>query len=88
MSNLFSSELQRINRYNFDDLLKVVTEWNEPEQVRRDLLAIYFHAVQAIFNDGCSIGTLADSFSTLQEIIEALDTVGNVKDAKFAVINK
>lgn len=88
MPNIFSSELQRINRYNFDDLLKVVTEWNEPEQVRRDLLAIYFHAAQATFNDGSSIGTLADSFSTLQAIIEALDTVGNVKDAKFAVINK
>ncbi len=88
MSNIFSSELQRINRYNFDDLLKVVTEWNEPEQVRRDLLAIYFHAAQTSFNEGCSIGTLADSFATLQAIIEALDTVGNVKDAKFAVINK
>lgn len=88
MSNIFSSELQRINRYNFDNLLKVVTEWNEPEQVRRDLLAIYFHAAQVSFNEGCSIGTLADSFATLQAIIEALDTVGNVKDAKFAVINK
>lgn len=88
MSKIFSSELQRINRYNFDDLLKVVTEWNEPEQVRRDLLAIYFHAAQASFNEGCSIETLADSFATLQAIIEALDTVGNVKDAKFAVINK
>lgn len=88
MSNPFTSELQRINSYNFDNLLKVVTEWNEPEQVRRDLLDIYFHAAQAVFNDGSSIGTLADSFSTLQAVIEALDMVGNIKDAKFAVINK
>lgn len=88
MPNLFSSELQRINRYNFDDLLKAMFEWYEPEQVRRDLLAIYFHAAQAAFDSGSSIGTLADSFATLQAIIEALDTVGNVEDAKLAVINK
>jgi len=88
MSNLFSSELQRINRYNLDDLYKVVTQWNDPEEVRRDLLAIYFHAAQSVFNENNPCGNLANAFMTLQEVIEALDTVGNVKDAKFAVINK
>lgn len=83
-----SSVAQCANSYNLDDLLKVMVEWNSPEEVRRDLLAIYFHAAQAVFNDGSSIGTFADSFATLQEIIEALDTVNNVNDAKLAVINK
>lgn len=88
MPNLFSSELQLINRYNLDDLYKVVTQWNEPQEVRQDLLAIYFFAAQAVFNEDTPHGSLANAFMTLQEIIEALDTVGNVKDAKFTVINK
>ena len=42
-------------------------------------------AAQSIFNESTPCGNLADAFATLQEIIEALDTVGNVKDAKLTV---
>ena len=80
-----ASVAQRANSYNFDDLLKVLTFWNNPAEVRRDLLAIYFQAAQSIFNESTPCGNLADAFATLQEIIEALDTVGNVKDAKLTV---
>jgi len=83
-----TSVAQRANRYNLDDLLKVMVEWNNPEEVRNDLLAIYFCAAQAVFNDGCSAGTLADSFTTMQEIIEALATTSDTTAARLAVTVK
>jgi len=77
--------LRNAPNYNLDGLLKIVLDYNNPEEVRRDLLAIYFQAAQSIFNESTPCGNLADAFATLQEIIEALDTVGNVKDAKLTV---
>lgn len=77
------------NGYNFDDLLKVMTFWNDPAEVRRHLLTIYFHAAQAVFNDNdATPGNIGESFSILQEIIESLDSVNDTNAARLAVTVK
>lgn len=84
-----ASVAKRANGYNFDDLLKVLTFWNNPAEVRRHLLTIYFHGAQAVFNDqDVTPGTIGESFSVLQEIIEALDRVNDTKTAQLAVTIK
>lgn len=84
-----ASVAQRASRYNLDDLIKVMVEWNEPNEIRRNLLLIYFHAANAVFNNGESVGTeLANAFSTLQELIEALSTASDTKAARLAVTIK
>lgn len=88
MNNLFEIEtlVQRASRYNLDQLLEYVCHINKPEDVRRELLTLYFHGAQAIFNSGDSAGDeLANAFFTLQSLIEALDTVNDVKGAKTRV---
>lgn len=80
---------QRANGYNLDDLLKVLTFWNNPEEVRRHLLTIYFHAAQAVFNDNdVTPGNISESFTILQEIIESLDSVNDTNAARLAVTIK
>lgn len=80
---------KQANRYNFDDLLKVLTQWNDPAEVRRHLLTIYFHAAQAIFNNNDTTpGTIGESLSVLQEVIEALDSVNDTNAARLAVTIK
>lgn len=84
-----ASVAKQANRYNFDDLLKVLTQWNDPAEVRRHLLIIYFHAAQAVFNgNGTTPGTIGESFSVLQEVIEALDSVNDTNAARLAVTIK
>ncbi len=84
-----ASVAQRANRYNLDDLIKVMVEWNEPNEIRRDLLMIYFHAATAVFNNGEPAGTkLANAFTTLQELIEALSTASDTNSARLAVTIK
>lgn len=80
---------QRASRYNLDRLLSALFSYNTPGEVRRNLQTIYFQAAQSVFNDGiCAGDELADAFSTLQMVIEALDNVDNVKDATTRVIDK
>ncbi len=87
--NCVDSVAKNANRFNLDDLIKVMVEWNEPNEIRRGLLMIYFHAANAVFNNGESAGTeLANAFATLQELIEALSTANDIKAAKFAVTIK
>lgn len=84
-----ASVAQSASRYNLDDLIKVLVEWNEPNEIRRDLLIIYFHAANAVFNNGECAGTnLANAFTTLQDLIEALSTASDTKAARLAVTIK
>ncbi len=84
-----ASVAQRASRYNLDDLIKVMIKWNDPNEIRRDLLMIYFHAANAVFNNGESAGTeLANAFATLQELIEALSTASDTNAARLAVTIK
>lgn len=82
---------QNANRYNLDDLIKVMVEWNEPDEIRRDLQTIYFHATEALFgNDGDTNLTdqLHCAFITMRELIEALATASDTKAAKLSVTIK
>lgn len=82
---------QRANHYNFDNLLRVMVDFNDPEEVRKDLQTIYFHATEALFgNDGAT--NLSDqlhcAFITLRGLIEALATASDTKAARLAVTIK
>ena len=89
VSDCVASVAQHANGYNFDDLLKVLSLWNDPAEVRRHLLTIYFHGVQAVFNDqDVTPGTIGESFLVLQELIEALDSVNDTNTARLAVTIK
>lgn len=82
---------QNASRYNLDDLMKVMVEWNDPEEIRNDLQTIYFHAVEALFgNDGATNLTaeLHCAFITMRNLIEALSTANDIKAAKLAVTIK
>ena len=64
--NCCASLANRANCYNLDNLLEVLTEWNDPNEVRRHLLTIYFQAAQYIFNDqDVTPGKIGESFSVL-----------------------
>lgn len=89
--NCIDSVANNANRFNLDDLLKVMVEWNNPEEVRNDLQTIYFHATEALFgNDGGSNLTdqLHCAFITMRELIEALATANDTKAAKLSVTIK
>lgn len=89
VNDCFVSVAQRANLYNLDDIIKVMVEWNKPNEICRDLLMIYFHAVNAVLNNGESAGTeLANAFATLQELIEALSTASDTNAARLAVTIK
>lgn len=82
---------QSANRYNLDDLIKVLVDFNKPEEVRNDLQTIYFHATEALFgNDGGTNMTdqLHCAFITMRELIEALATANDIKAAKLSVTIK
>ena len=86
-----ASVAQHASRYNLDDLIKVMVEWNDPEEVRNDLQTIYFHATEALFgNDGSTSLTddLHCAFITMRNLIEALSTANDLKAAKLAVTIK
>ncbi len=89
--NCVDSVAKNANRFNLDDLLKVMVEWNDPEDVRNDLQTIYFHATEALFgNDGSTNLTddLLCAFITMRNLIEALSTANDLKAAKLAVTIK
>jgi hypothetical protein len=82
---------QSANRYNLDDLIKVLVDFNTPEQIRNDLQTVYFHATEALFgNDGET--NLSDrlhwAFITMRQLIEALATANDTKAAKLSVTIK
>lgn len=86
-----ASVAQRANRYNLDDLIKVMVDFNNPEEIRNDLQTIYFHATEALFgNDGDTNLTaqLHCAFITMRELIEALATANDTKAAKLSVTIK
>ncbi len=89
--NCIDSVANNANRFNLDDLLKVMVEWNNPEEVRNDLQTIYFHATEALFStDGPTNLTdqLHYAFITMRNLIEALSTANDIKAAKLAVTIK
>ena len=86
-----ASVAKNANRFNLDDIIKVMVEWNDPEEVRNDLQTIYFHATEALFgNDGAASLTdeLHCAFITMRNLIEALSTANDLKAAKLAVTIK
>lgn len=86
-----ASVAQHASRYNLDDLIKVMVEWNDPEEVRNDLQTIYFHATEALFGNGGSTSLTDDlhcAFITMRNLIEALSTANDLKTAKLAVTIK
>lgn len=86
-----ASVAQSASRYNLDDLIKVLVEWNEPEEVRNDLQTIYFHSTEALFaKDGETNLTdeLLCAFITMRNLIEALSTASDTKAARLAVTIK
>lgn len=58
---------------NLDRLLAVILDENTVADLRRDLMAVYFHSVNAITQDNAGVGTFANALITLQNIIEAVD---------------
>lgn len=89
--NNVASVTQSANRYNLDDLIKVIVSFNNPEEVRNALQTIYFHATEALFgNDGETNLTdqLHCAFITLRELIEALAAANDTGAAKLAVTIK
>lgn len=86
-----ASVAQSANRYNLDDLIKVMVDFNNPEEIRNDLQTIYFHATEALFgNNGETNLTdqLHCAFITMRELIEALATANDTKAAKLSVTIK
>ena len=86
-----ASVAQSVNRYILDDLIEVLVELNEPDEIRRDLQTIYFHATEALFgNDGNTNLTdqLHCAFITMRELIQALATANDRKAAKLSVTIK
>lgn len=82
---------QNANRYNLDNLIRVMVDFNNPEEIRNDLQTIYFHATEALFgNDGDTNLTdqLHCAFITMRELIEALATANDTKAAKLSVTIK
>lgn len=82
---------QRANGFNLDNIIRVMVDWNNPEEVRNDLQTIYFHATEALFStDGSTNLTdqLHCAFITMRNLIEALSTANDIKAAKLAVTIK
>ncbi len=89
--NSVDSVAKKANHFNLDDIIKVMVEWNNPEEVRNDLQTIYFHATEALFgNDGSTSLTdeLHCAFITMRDLIEALSTANDLNAAKLAVTIK
>ncbi len=57
---------------NLDKLLGVLLRDQPLSDLRKHLLDIYFHSVNAIFADGAGVGTFADALYTLQNLIQAV----------------
>lgn len=86
-----ASVAQRANGFNLDNIIRVMVDWNNPEEVRNNLQTIYFHATEALFgNDGSTSLTdeLHCAFITMRDLIEALSTANDLKAAKLAVTIK
>lgn len=82
---------QNASRYNLDNLIKVMVEWNDPEEIRNDLQTIYFHAAEALFGDDGATNLTNElhcAFITMRNLIEALSTANDIKAAKLAVTIK
>lgn len=67
---------------NLDRLLSVFVVENGVKEIRRDLMDIYFHSVNALAtNDECA-GNFGSALVTLQNIIEAVDVMEDI-DKKY-----
>ena len=82
---------ENANRFNLDNLLNVIVVCSDPEEVRKDLQTVYFHATEALFGkDGEASLTdeLHCAFITMRNLIEALSTANDLKAAQLAVTIK
>lgn len=57
---------------NLDKLLGVLLRDQPLLELRKHLLDVYFHSVNAIIANGAGIGTFGDALYTLQNLIEAV----------------
>lgn len=66
---------KRAENLNLDRLLSVFVVESNVTELRRNLMDIYFHSVNALTSDGAGAGTFGDALVTLQNIIEAVDAM-------------
>ncbi len=69
---------KRAENFNLDRLLAVFVVENSVKEIRRDLMDIYFHSVNAITYENMCAGHLADALGTLQNIIKAVDAMEDI----------
>lgn len=61
--------------HNLDKLFGVLFRDQPVSELRRHLLSVYFHSVNAILSDGAGAGTFSDALYTLQNLIEAISAM-------------
>ena len=75
----------RAQQYNIDELMQFITDW-QPEEIRKNLLSLYFFSSQAAFTSENLIDEQgAESFYCLQRIIESLAKMNDTRDALLTV---
>lgn len=67
---------------NLDKLLSVFVVENDAKEIRRDLMDIYFHSVNALTTNNECAGSFGAALVTLQNIIEAVDVMEDT-DKKY-----
>ena len=76
--------------YNLDKLLDLFVCDSTPEQIRRELQALYFVIINYFGNSGEILGDYyTDALLTLQQIIEAVDSMNdNPGESRVSIIAK
>ena len=92
MSNLINASLavKKAADYNLDELLDLFVCDSTPEQIRRELQSLYFLIVNYLGKgEEMLIGYYADALFTLQNIIEAVQSMNdNPDDSCVSIIAK
>lgn len=64
---------ERTENVNVQPLLDMLLIDDSVDNIRRNLLDVYFEAVNSVLREECGCGTFADSLHTLQRLIETID---------------
>lgn len=70
---------KRAERLNLDRLLNVFVVENDAKELRRVLMNIYFHAVNAMVANNECAGNFDNELATLQDIIGAVDLMDDTE---------
>lgn len=73
---------KRAETLNLDKLLSVFVVENDAKEMRRDLMDVYFSAVNAMTSNNECAGKFGVALVTLQNIIEAVDVMEDT-DKKY-----